>query len=195
MIVKIKTFSGETLYIPEEDYPDEVMYSNGNSEELVEQKDKEAPLSKKEKAALGTTAAAGLGIAGLGQKHANAKKKEYLKRSQKWLESYGWAEDKAKKEAKENWKLFEPRKRSLKKLRKNIKDDQKWIDEVEKLGKKAADEDLGNINVYKHALSQGKTLLSRKKGKITANTGLALTGAAAACGGYKLYKHNKNKKK
>ena len=28
MIVKIKTFSGETLYIPEEDYLDEVMYSN-----------------------------------------------------------------------------------------------------------------------------------------------------------------------
>ena len=28
MIVKIKTFSGETLYIPEEDYLDEVMYSD-----------------------------------------------------------------------------------------------------------------------------------------------------------------------
>lgn len=28
MIIKIKTFSGETLYIPEEDYLDEVMYSN-----------------------------------------------------------------------------------------------------------------------------------------------------------------------
>lgn len=27
MIIKIKTFSGETLYIPEEDYLDEVMYS------------------------------------------------------------------------------------------------------------------------------------------------------------------------
>ena len=28
MIIKIKTFSGETLYIPEEDYLDEVMYSS-----------------------------------------------------------------------------------------------------------------------------------------------------------------------
>lgn len=28
MIIKIKTFSGETLYLPEEDYLDEVMYSN-----------------------------------------------------------------------------------------------------------------------------------------------------------------------
>ena len=28
MIVKIKTFSGETLYLPEEDYLDEVMYSD-----------------------------------------------------------------------------------------------------------------------------------------------------------------------
>ena len=27
MIVKIKTFSGETLYLPEEDYLEEVMYS------------------------------------------------------------------------------------------------------------------------------------------------------------------------
>ena len=31
MIVKIKTFSGETLYIPEEDYLDEVMYSNAQN--------------------------------------------------------------------------------------------------------------------------------------------------------------------
>jgi len=28
MIIKLKTFSGETLYIPEEDYLNEVMYSN-----------------------------------------------------------------------------------------------------------------------------------------------------------------------
>ena len=28
MIVRIKTFSGETLYLPEEDYLEELMYSN-----------------------------------------------------------------------------------------------------------------------------------------------------------------------
>lgn len=28
MLIKIKTFSGETLYLPEEDYLEEVMYSN-----------------------------------------------------------------------------------------------------------------------------------------------------------------------
>lgn len=195
MIVKIKTFSGETLYLPEEDYLDEVMYSSGDSEELVEQKDKEAPLSKKEKAALGTTTAAGLGIAGLGQKHANAKKKEYLKGRQNWYESYGWAKDKAKREAEQDWKFWKPKESSLKRLRKSIKGNQKFINEIEKLGKKAADEDLGNINVYKHSLSQDKILLSRKKGKIAANAGLGLAGAAAAYGGYKIYKHNKNKKK
>ena len=195
MIVKIKTFSGETLYLPEEDYLEEVMYSNGDSEELVEQKDKEAPLSRKEKAALGTTAAAGLGIAGLGQKHANAKKKEYLKGRQNWYESYGMAKDKAKKEAEQDWKFWKPKKKSLKELRKSIKKEQKWVKKKKKLGKKAADEDLGNINVYKHTLDQNKVLLSRKKGKIAANAGLGLAGAAAAYGGYKLYKHNKNKKK
>lgn len=35
MLIKIKTFSGETLYIPEEDYLEEVMYSEPSNEELV----------------------------------------------------------------------------------------------------------------------------------------------------------------
>ena len=32
MIVKVKTFSGETLYLPEEDYLEEVMYSDSTNE-------------------------------------------------------------------------------------------------------------------------------------------------------------------
>lgn len=35
MIVKIKTFSGETLYLPEEDYLDEVMYSDLEEREFA----------------------------------------------------------------------------------------------------------------------------------------------------------------
>ena len=35
MIIKIKTFSGETLYIPEEDYLDEVMYSDLEEREFT----------------------------------------------------------------------------------------------------------------------------------------------------------------
>ena len=35
MIVKIKTFSGENLYIPEEDYLDEVMYSDLEEREFA----------------------------------------------------------------------------------------------------------------------------------------------------------------
>ena len=38
MIIKIKTFSGETLYIPEEDYLNEVMYSD------LEERDYSKPL-------------------------------------------------------------------------------------------------------------------------------------------------------
>ena len=56
MIVKIKTFSGENLYLSEEDYLDEVMYSD--------------KLSKEEKIALGiggAGAAVGAGSAGYRQ--------------------------------------------------------------------------------------------------------------------------------
>ena len=56
MIVKIKTFSGENLYLSEDDYLDEVMYSD--------------KLSKEEKIALGiggTGAAVGAGSAGYRQ--------------------------------------------------------------------------------------------------------------------------------
>lgn len=35
MLIKIKTFSGETLYIPEEDYLDEVMYSDLEEREFA----------------------------------------------------------------------------------------------------------------------------------------------------------------
>ena len=35
MIIKIKTFSGETLYLPEEDYLDEVMYSDLEEREFA----------------------------------------------------------------------------------------------------------------------------------------------------------------
>jgi len=51
MIVKIKTFSGETLYIPEEDYLNEVMYS-------------ENPNETRPSGAAGGLIGAGLGLAG-----------------------------------------------------------------------------------------------------------------------------------
>jgi hypothetical protein len=38
MIVKIKTFSGETLYLPEEDYLEEVMYSDLEEREFAKTK-------------------------------------------------------------------------------------------------------------------------------------------------------------
>jgi len=60
MIVKVKTFSGETLYIPEEDYLDEVMYS-GEKMSKEERRERIAhALKKGGKAALITT---GIGAA------------------------------------------------------------------------------------------------------------------------------------
>lgn len=154
--------------------------------------EKNDKLTKGEKAAIASSAA-GLAVAGLGQKHAGAKKKEYLKGRQDWYESYGWAKDKAKREADQDWKFWKPKERSLKGLRKSIKREQKWINEIEKLGKKAADEDLGNLRVEKHTLGQNKILLSRKKGKIAANTGLAATAAGLGYLGYSEYKKHKKK--
>lgn len=51
MIVKVKTFSGETLYLPEEDYLEEVMYSDSTNE------------TKKSSGIGGATVGAGLGLA------------------------------------------------------------------------------------------------------------------------------------
>jgi hypothetical protein len=49
MIVKIKTFSGETLYIPEEDYLQELMFSDG---EVYDEEEYEPELEKADKKAI-----------------------------------------------------------------------------------------------------------------------------------------------
>lgn len=62
MIVKIKTFSGETLYLPEEDYINEVMYSEPSNEELV--KDLNNRKYKRNNTVGYGVAGAGLGVIG-----------------------------------------------------------------------------------------------------------------------------------
>lgn len=62
MIVKIKTFSGETLYLPEEDYLEELMYSEPSNEELV--KDLNNRKYKRNNAVGYGVAGAGLGVVG-----------------------------------------------------------------------------------------------------------------------------------
>lgn len=60
MIIKIKSFSGENLYLSEEDYLDEIMYSS---------EDEDLPLSNKDKAKLGMLGATGVGLATAGTGH------------------------------------------------------------------------------------------------------------------------------
>lgn len=62
MIVKIKTFSGETLYLPEEDYLEELMYSEPSNEELV--KDLNNRKYKRNNTVGYGVAGAGLGVVG-----------------------------------------------------------------------------------------------------------------------------------
>lgn len=62
MIVKVKTFSGETLYLPEEDYLEELMYSEPSNEELV--KDLNNRKYKRNNTVGYGVAGAGLGVVG-----------------------------------------------------------------------------------------------------------------------------------
>lgn len=176
MIVKIKTFSGETLYLQEKDYLQELMYSDEEQqEETLSPKKK---LSKEDKIALGA-AVGGLGIAGLGQGYASKKKRDFFKQA---IDHYTHPSDTNREKAKNaaNLEWFIKSDNSLKKLREDAKF---WQENA-----------FGPVADYKY--NQAKNLLGRKKGKIARNIGLGIAGATAlGYGGYKLYKHHKNKKK
>ena len=117
MIVKIKTFSGENLYLSEEDYLDEVMYSD---------------MSKAEKAELalaGTGALAGAGLYGnrLYQVRKLAKKR---------IEDASGGEIKWENMSKESRKAT--KEKLLKDLEGKKWKDMKWGQRGAKYGKKAA---------------------------------------------------------
>jgi len=170
MIVKLKSFSGET---PEE--------------ETLSPKKK---LSKEDKIALGA-ATAGLSIAGLGQGYASKKRRDFLKRTADWYQSHGMSKESAREAAKTEWNSG-----SRCSLRDRLKSTKFWRKDFKEA--KSLKEDLGIETFYplsNYQYGQSKDLLGEKVGKIIRNTGLGIAGAGLTYGGYKLYKHHKNKKK
>jgi hypothetical protein len=86
MIIKIKTFSGETLYLQEKDYLQELMFSNEEVQEETSSEKKKSKRSLGEKIALGvgaTGAAVGAGSYGARQllSHLYLKRRPYYDRN------------------------------------------------------------------------------------------------------------------
>ena len=170
MIVKIKTFSGETLYLPEEDYLDELMYSY---DEDYDDLDELMYSDRDEKVGLGIAGAgtaAALGGAGYGLYHGRKAVKAARELS-------GVAEG-----GNSNWQAFK------KMAGKEGKEFRGWLDTAAKEVKETPA--LAEQANYKNAGIIRKGLKGARHGKIAA---LAGAGTALAGGGAYLYARNKRK--
>ena len=217
MIVKIKTFSGETLYLPEEDYLDELMYSDKEEEK----KSKKSSNKKKLAAGLG---AAGLTVAGGTIGHHLGKKKDVSVHKAYVEEELKKNKEAFEKLVKESQIKSKALKNSIKQHNKNIEvlgqkgrdymKAGKPLDSIgmayqitsEKLGQKWGKRDLENLQrdtkrEFHDSVARKKYLMNLKPKKHNRMKG-AMAGAAigaglsaAAYGGYKLHKKQKNKDK
>lgn len=216
MIIKIKTFSGETLYLPEEDYLEEVMYSDKEEEK----KSKKSSNKKKLAAGLG---AAGLTVTGGAIGHHLGKKKDVSVHKAYVEEELKKNKEAFEELAKESQLKSKALKNKIKQHNKNIEVlGQKGRDYVkagdllgefstghqiigEKIGRKWEKRDLKRLQEntkreFHDSVARKKYLMNLKPKNHNRMKG-AMAGAAigaglsaAAYGGYKLHKKQKNKK-
>ena len=217
MIVKIKTFSGETLYLPEEDYLDELMYSDKEEEK----KSKKSSNKKKLAAGLG---AAGLTVTGGAIGHHLGKKKdvsvhkayvgEELKKNKEAFEELA-KESQIKSKALKN--SIKQHNKDIEVLRQKGRDyikAGKLMDNIgtarqiwgEEVGRNFEKIDLESLQrntkrEFHDSVARKKYLMNlkpknhnRMKGAV-AGAAIGAGLSAAAYGGYKLHKKQKSKNK
>lgn len=171
MIIKIKTFSGDEYLISEENYLQELMYSEEEQQEKISEEPKKS--SNRIKRTLGTAAAT---IAGSGAGYLLGRKKD-IKLNNADIAKRLQELDELGNENVKFWNNAIKSSNSAEEMN-NAKEGLEKCLKIVKEGK----EEVKNFKPGKYYRCRNAAIG-------------ALAGAGLAYGGYKLYKHYKNKKK